>query len=136
MKVIVAQTKKELVDHFMIRGQVFIIEQDIDWAIEFDGLDDECILFNAYMDNKIVGAARLYQNKVGRVATLKDYRNHGVGTALMDFIEKYAKDHGIHTIVLNAQLYIKDFYDHLGYHAVGEIFQEADIDHIKMIKEL
>ncbi|QMS85601.1 GNAT family N-acetyltransferase [Candidatus Xianfuyuplasma coldseepsis] len=136
MKVIIANTQKELVEHFMIRGQVFIIEQEIDWAIEFDGLDHECVLFNAYIDDTIVGAARLYHNKVGRVATLKQYRKHGVGTALMDAIESYAKTKGINTLVLNAQLYIKDFYDHLGYIAEGDIFQEAEIDHIRMIKKL
>lgn len=136
MKVIIAKNQTELVNHFMIRGQVFIIEQDIDWAIEFDGLDDQCVLFNAYIEDTIVGAARLYHNKVGRVATLQQYRKQGVGAALMDAIESYALTHGIDTLVLNAQLYIKDFYDHLGYIAEGDIFQEADIDHIRMVKQL
>ncbi len=136
MQVIVATTQKEFVEHVLIRGQVFIIEQQIDWAIEFDGLDDQCVLFNAYLDDTIVGAARLYKNKVGRVATLKEHRNKGVGKALMDAIEAYAKDHGIAKLTLNAQLYVKDFYLHLGYVPEGEIFQEADIDHVKMTKEL
>jgi len=29
---------------------------------------------------------------------------------------------------------VKEFYLHLGYITEGEIFQEADIDHIKMTK--
>lgn len=136
MEVLIAKTQKQLVDHFMIRGKVFVIEQNIDWEIEFDGLDDQCVLFNAYIDHKIVGAARLYHHKVGRVATLGEYRKKGVGSALMKFIEEYAKQEGLEYLVLNAQLYIKDFYEHLGYIPEGEIFQEAEIDHIKMKKVL
>jgi len=136
MKVVIARTQKEITDNYLVRGKVFIIEQKIDWEIEFDGLDEDCVLFTAYIDNKAVGAARLYQNKVGRVATLSGYRNQGVASALMKRIEMYASNNGINAIVLNAQLYIKKFYDHLGYKAIGEVFQEADIDHIKMIKEI
>lgn len=135
MKVQIARTQQELVDHFLVRGYVFIIGQEIDWDIEFDGLDGECVLFNAYLDDKCVGAARLYKTKVGRLATLKDYRKQGVGTALMIAIEDYAKAQGLKQLKLHAQYYAKDFYENLGYKEVGEIFQEADIDHIKMIKE-
>lgn len=136
MRVLIPTTQQEYVDHFMVRGQVFIIGQNIDWEIEFDGLDGECVLFNAYLDNHVVGAARLYHNKVGRVATLNEHRGKGVGKALMAFIEQYAKQAGMTELILNAQLYVKDFYTKLGYQAVGEIFQEAEIDHVKMIKRL
>jgi len=136
MKVIIPTTQKEIVDHFMVRGKVFIIEQEIDWEIEFDGLDDECILFNCYIDDQIAGAARLYHQKVGRLATLQPFRKKGVGKAIMRFIEQYAKEQGLDILVLNSQYYIKDFYLDLGYIPEGDIFQEADIDHIKMTKTL
>ena len=136
MKVVVAKTQKEIVDNFLVRGEVFIIGQDIDYEIEFDGLDGECILFTAYLENKPVGAARLYKNKVGRVATLTEYRKKGIATAIMAKIEEYAKEVGIKELKLHAQLYIKDFYVNLGYKPIGDIFQEADIDHIKMTKEM
>lgn len=136
MKVVVANTKKTIIDNFLVRGNVFIIGQQIDYEIEFDGLDNDCTLFTVYLDDVPVGAARLYGNKVGRVATLDEYRGKGVGKAVMKFIERYAKNQKIDKLVLNAQLYVKDFYSNLGYQEVGDIFQEADIDHIKMIKEL
>ncbi|XFA98710.1 GNAT family N-acetyltransferase [Candidatus Izemoplasma sp. B36] len=136
MEVIVAKSQKEITDNFLVRGKVFVVEQRIDYEIEFDGLDDQCVLFTAY-DNKIpVGAARLYKNKVGRVATLKEYRNKGVATSIMHFIEKYALSNQINQLKLHAQMYVFDFYHNLGYKPVGEVFQEADIDHIKMIKNL
>lgn len=136
MKIVVAKTQKELLDNVLVRGKVFVVEQEIDWEIEFDGLDDECVLFTAYIDDLPVGAARLYKNKVGRVATLKEYRKQGIATLIMKKIEEYALENEMYLLKLNAQLQVKDFYLHLGYIPEGEIFQEADIDHIKMTKEI
>jgi len=136
MKVVVAKTQKELLDNVLVRGKVFVVEQAIDWDIEFDGLDDVCVLFTAYNNNIPVGAARLYKDKVGRVATLKEYRKKGIATLIMNKIEEYALINKIKVLKLNAQIQVKDFYLHLGYIPEGEIFQEADIDHIKMTKEI
>jgi predicted GNAT family N-acyltransferase len=136
MKVIIAKTQKEILDNVLVRGKVFVIEQNIDWEIEFDGLDQSSILFTAYVDDVPVGAARLLGNKVGRVATLKAYRNRGIGKAIMDTVETYARLNDINKLELHAQLYVKDFYNHLGYVAQGKIFQEADIDHIHMVKQI
>lgn len=134
MKVVVAHSKNEVLDNIFVRGQVFIIGQNIDWEIEFDGLDQESVLFNAYIDNQIAGVARLYKNKVGRVATLEQFRNKGVARAIMLFIEQYATENGYKELKLNAQLHVKEFYDKLGYESIGDVFLEADIEHITMIK--
>jgi len=136
MKVVVAKNQKEIIDNMLVRGYVFVIEQSIDWEIEYDGLDQECVLFTAYIDELAVGAARLYKNKVGRVATLKEFRNQGVGAAIMDAIEMYAKDNNFTYLKLHAQLYVQDFYEHLGYVVDGPIFLEAEIKHILMIKKM
>lgn len=136
MMVKIAKTEIEKAEHFEVRKQVFVIEQKIDPSIEFDGLDDQSVLFTCYIDHLPVGAARLHQHKIGRVSTLKEYRNHGIGGALLKFIEDYAVTNGLDELKLHAQMSAKDFYLHLGYKPVGEIFQEADIDHIKMIKKL
>lgn len=136
MKVVVAKTQKEIIDNMLVRGYVFVIEQVIDWEIEYDGLDQESVLFTAYIDDIAVGAARLYKNKVGRVATLKEYRKQGIGSALMKAIEIYAKENDVPYLKLHAQLYVKDFYEHLGYIVEGGIFQEAEIDHVLMKKNM
>jgi predicted GNAT family N-acyltransferase len=136
MRLCIARTQTEIVDHFLVRGEVFIKGQQIDWDIEFDGFDQECILFNAYLENRCIGAARLHHNKVGRVATLEAYRHRGVATALMGYIEDYAREQGIPELVLNAQLSVREFYARLGYLAEGDIFLEADIEHIRMTKRM
>ena len=135
MKVVVAKTQKEVLDNCYVRGQVFVVEQKIDWAIEFDGLDPHCVLFTVYDDSKPIGAGRLYKNKVGRVATLKEYRKQGVASLLMKKIEDYAKEHNLKELILHAQKYIEDFYTELGYTSEGDIFYEADIPHVKMRKD-
>lgn len=132
----VAKTQKEIIDNFLIRGEVFIKGQNIDWDLEFDGLDGDSILFVCYLNDKAVGAARLLGNKVGRVATLVEYRKQGVGNALMKYIEVYAKENKIKILKLNAQLYVKQFYLNIGYIPEGDIFLEAGIEHIKMSKEI
>jgi len=38
--------------------------------------------------------------------------------------------------VLNAQLQVEGFYARLGFIADGETFQEAGIDHVRMVKRL
>lgn len=134
MRVVVAKTQKEILDNCFVRGQVFIVEQKINWEIEFDGLDPQCVLFTAYENNKPIGAARLLKNKIGRVATLQAYRKQGVATLLMKKIEDYAREQGMEELVLHAQKYIEDFYKNLGYVAEGGIFYEADIPHVKMKK--
>lgn len=136
MDIRLAKTKKEILDHLYVRGQVFIIEQEIDYAIEFEGDDHLCDLFVCYIDGKPVGAARLKEDKVGRVATLSSYRYHGVGRALMDFIEEYAKSKGRTSLKLHAQKPVEDFYVKLGYVTSGDVFYEADIPHVYMEKTL
>ena len=136
MEIIIATTKKAIIDHFYVRGMVFVVEQGIDYEIEFDGQDVNSVLFVAYMNDKPVGAARLFQNKIGRLATIKTYRQKGVASSLMNAIERYAKENQFQSLVLHAQLYVKDFYLKRGYKPEGEIFQEAGIDHIKMTKHI
>ena len=36
--------------------------------------------------------------------------------------------------VLNAQLQVENFYTRLGFVAKGDVFQEAGIDHVRMVK--
>ena len=136
MNVVIAKDQKTFVDHYLIRGKVFVVEQEIDWALEVDDWDYDATLFVCYDDNIAIGAARLYKNKVGRVAVLKEHRHKKVGRVLMTALEAYAKKQGLKTLELGAQCYIIPFYEKLGYIAYGEVFLDADIEHRMMKKEL
>ncbi len=136
MNVKIAEDKKTLLDHFYVRGHVFIVEQAIAWTEEFDDWDYDATLFTLYDNDKPIGAARLYKNKVGRVAVLKEHRHKKCGTVLMDALEKHAKELGLKSLELGAQVYIIPFYESLGYTAYGDVFLDANIEHRMMKKSL
>ncbi len=134
MKVLPCEDKKTLLDHFRIRGEVFIVEQKIAWQEEFDDWDYDATHFILYDGATPIGAARLFKNKVGRVAVLKEHRKKNAGRMLMDAAENQAKADGYDTVQLAAQTYIIPFYEKLGYTAYGEVFLDAGIEHRAMKK--
>ena len=54
-----AVTRDDLEACFAIRETVFIGEQQVDPALERDGLDDDCIHYVAEADGRLVGTARV-----------------------------------------------------------------------------
>ena len=85
-------------EYYHIRRQVFTVEQQIDPSIEldeYDSLDREDVIHFAYWHSKqLIASARviLLADKeilVGRIATLKEFRNKGYGTQLLRDIEVY-----------------------------------------------
>ncbi len=123
---------------FDIRRDVFCREQGVDEAEEIDGLDPLCRHYLARLDGDAVGTARTRtiaggDVKIERMAVLKPLRGCGIGKALM---ARALADIGAGQAVLNAQLRVESFYGELGFVAEGEIFQEAGIDHVRMIKRL
>ena len=64
------------------------------------------------------------------------YPKHGLGKAVIDFLENEAIETGAKTITLHAQEYVKNFYLKSGYYEKGNVFLEAGILHIEMYKNL
>lgn len=129
-----ASTKAQILDHFSVRGKVFILEQNVPWEEEYDHNDYTAILFNAYEDDEIIGVARLYAGKIGRIAVLEDYRGQGIGSKLVTACENEAKKQGLNKVKLAAQLESIPFYEKLGYEIYGDIFLDAGIPHRNMKK--
>jgi len=63
-------------------------------------------------------------------------RRNGVGTALMETLHELARSRGIAAVWCNAQVSAVPFYLGLGYRIVGDRFEEAGIDHVRMEREL
>jgi predicted GNAT family N-acyltransferase len=74
--------------------------------------------------------------KVERICVLQEARKTGAGKAIMNAIEKYAREKDIHKLKLNAQTHAIPFYAGLGYEIVSEEFMDAGIPHKTMVKEL
>lgn len=124
-----------------IRIQVFVDEQQVPVADEWDGLDEAAIHYLVLDENRrpLGGARLLVEEKagsthlhIGRVAILKPWRGKGLGTALMRFVIEHCKELGSHSIYLHAQCERQGFYENLGFVAEGDVFMDAGIPHIAM----
>ena len=127
-----------------IRRKVFVDGQAVPIEIEFDGLDTDAEHFLAFGDGDeppvALGTARMRivdgAAKAERIAVLEEARGSGVGRALVESIEFHARQEGLRSVRLDAQVQAAGFYKKLGYLAEGEVFIEAGIDHRLMTKRL
>ena len=93
------------------------------------------------LDNKLVGGLILapVDNKTIRlmqVAVDTIYQGEGIGRELVAYAEKRAKEAGYDTIIMHAMLFVVNFYEKIGYHAEGDVFEEQGITFLKMVKSL
>ena len=122
---------------FAIRREVFCVEQQVDAALEFDGLDNSCRQYLARFGPNPSGTARIRDAgngvlKIERVAVLAADRGKGIGKELMVRTINDARAAGANTIAINAQCHAEEFYLALGFKRVGDVFDEANIPHIRM----
>lgn len=137
-------TEQELADALSVRRIVFIEEQEVPEELEIDEhdtLDGRTIHFVAYRYGKPVGASRIRTyapgvGKIERVAVAKTERGTGLGRQIMLEIEELAKQHGYDSLKLNAQTQAQRFYEKLGYEPFGDLFDDAGIEHIAMVKSI
>lgn len=116
-----------------IRESVFIQEQQIDAAEEWDDQDSISLHFVVYDDLKPIATARLLKNNsIGRVAVLKEYRGQGTGQLLMLEIIAQAKIEKRKVLKLSSQVHAIAFYERLGFSVQGEQYLDCGIPHIDM----
>lgn len=121
-----------------IRTEVFIKEQEVPEELEWDDEDLTCVHFIAYINNQAVGCARLLSDgHFGRVAVLKNHRRFGIATQLLKAIEDYAIEKtDLSNLEASAQISALPFYLQLGYEAFGEVYEEANIPHKHIVKDI
>lgn len=122
-----------------IRTEVFVQEQAVDEAEEYDGFEETSRHFLAVVDGKPAGTARWRTTEKGfkleRFAVLKAFRRKGVGSHLVQAtLEEVLPKAGLDKakIYLHAQVQALPFYAELGFVAFGPEFIEADILHRAM----
>ena len=112
-------------DAKLIRSMVFIEEQNISEADEWDELDAISLHFVVYAQDQAIATARLLENNsIGRVAVLQQYRGEGIGKLLMQQNRAFLQ--------LSAQVYATRFYENLGFQVQGEEYLDCEIPHIDM----
>lgn len=136
-------------EYMSVRWQVFVEEQNVPMMLEIDARDfsPATLHMAAYDDDEgIVGAMRLIrqgedQFRLGRLAVRAHMRGRGVGRDLVETAHNIVRSHTpagqASTIILEAQLQARDFYESLGYRATSDtIILDAGIEHIEMAVEL
>lgn len=120
-----------------IRYQVFVVEQGVPVELEWDDMDALCLHAVASdASGRAVGTGRLLPDgHIGRMAVLPEYREAGIGGAILRALMKAARTRGDHAVVLNAQVHAQGFYARCGFVAEGEVFMEAGIPHQTMRHE-
>ncbi len=74
--------------------------------------------------------------KMRQVAVAKKYQGMGIGKALVEYSEQFACRHGFSKIYMHARATAVEFYLKLGYELDGEPFEEVNIAHRYMFKNI
>ncbi|MEO6146000.1 MAG: GNAT family N-acetyltransferase, partial [Sulfuriferula sp.] len=116
-----------------LRRKVFIEEQGVPEALEWDGLDAAAMHFIAFDEGNAIGCARLLADgHIGRMAVTAAYRSKGVGRALLNAVLDAARQQNMGWLYLNAQTHAAGFYARFGFQPVSAEFPDADIPHLRM----
>ncbi|HUO79638.1 MAG TPA: GNAT family N-acetyltransferase [Steroidobacteraceae bacterium] len=116
-----------------IREQVFVIEQGVPAALEWDGADPGAVHVLALTKREPVGTGRLLPTgKIGRLAVLAAFRGHGVGSLVLRRLVELARRRGLSGVYLHAQVEAVGFYAAHGFVAEGPEFDEAGLRHRRM----
>ena len=137
-------TPSEVLEWCKLRTDVFFLEQHItEEEIDADDFDPRTVHLWARSGSDMVGYVRVVTRdnpdpddqgvatSIGRLVVAKSHRGAGIARGLMERAIELA---GTGPIVLHAQTYIQDFYAKLGFEPYGEVFDEAGIWHIRMLR--
>ncbi|KKO19047.1 MAG: GNAT family N-acetyltransferase [Candidatus Brocadia sp.] len=127
----------DLIKVFIIRGIVFLEEQGIPYTIERDAYDYSATHVLGEERGEPFAAGRILAldgyAKLERLAIRKSHRGKNLGHKLTEFMLSVAKNQGFQKFKVHAQTHLVDFYRKHGFEVVGDVFQEAGIDHYVML---
>ena len=119
----------------LIREQVFIFEQQVPVALEWDTHDRDAwhlLAFN--QSGATIGCARILSNgSIGRMAVLQEKRGIGIGMALLNAAMKLCKQQQLKEATLSAQTHATSFYEQAGFVIVSDVYLDASIPHVDML---
>ena len=141
IEVVEAETRSQREEAFAIRRAVFVAEQGVGEALEFDERDDQARHLLGLRAGAPVGTLRLRRldggvAKIERVAVVASARGAGVGQALLRAALAQAEAAGATEARLHAQTVAQDFYARFGFVAHGPVFDEDGIAHVVMRRPL
>jgi ElaA protein len=133
-------TVQQLYQILKLRSAIFVLEQQCLYQ-DMDDKDQQCHHLMLFEDDQLAAYTRLLpaglsfdEVSIGRVITNPAFRGKGLARKVMEqSIEACYHLFGKQPIRIGAQLYLKDFYQSLGFAPEGEMYLEDDIPHIEMV---
>ena len=133
-------TNVELYTLLKERTAVFVVEQNCPY-LEVDGKDLESFHLFAEKQGEIVAYLRILppgvsypEASLGRIFVKKEYRGQGFAEELVsrgiDYTKQELKEE---RIKIQAQDYLRNFYQSFGFQAISEVYLEDNIPHIDML---
>jgi ElaA protein len=134
-------TPYQLYAILQLRNEVFVVEQNCVFQ-DADDKDQDSYHLMGFVNNKLAAYTRLVppgviypEISIGRVVTSPAVRRSGAGRELMKkSIADCYRLFGEAPIKIGAQLYLKSFYESLGFRQISEVYLEDGIEHIYMQK--
>jgi predicted GNAT family N-acyltransferase len=124
-----------------LRTRVFVDEQGVPAEIEQDAADETAVhAISRDASGRVVATGRLLVTgttaTIGRMAADASVRGRGHGAAVLAELHRQAVLRGVTEVELHAQVNARRFYERAGYTAVGDVYQEAGILHVTMVRRL
>ncbi|MFJ5673420.1 GNAT family N-acetyltransferase [Bacillus safensis] len=133
-------SKEDLYLILMERVNVFVVEQTCPYP-EIDHRDQEALHLIAKENGIIVAYCRMFQNgimykeaSIGRVLVTQAGRKKGYGKMLLIKALEKLSELGETSVKIQAQAYLKSFYESFGFKAVSDVYDEDGIPHLDMVK--
>jgi predicted GNAT family N-acyltransferase len=125
----------------VVREAVFLVEQGIDPALEWDDADAGALHAVVMQGDLPVGTARLLPSqagvaRIGRMAVLASHRGRGLAATLLAALLQAAVRRGDREALLHAQCTVRRLYEQAGFVGHGPVFLEAGIEHVEMLRPL
>ena len=123
-----------------LRSDVFVVEQNCVYS-DVDGLDPQCDhLCGVDQQGRLLAYLRLLppgvkypEPSIGRVVVARDARKHGLARkAMFDGIKRCRERFPNQPILIQAQQYLEQFYESLGFRSIGAPYLEDGISHVDM----
>lgn len=130
-------------DMLRLRGIVFVDEQRVSADLEIDGrdLEGETHHLFGYAGDELAAYARLLEpgsdghSHVGRVVVAAAHRGNRTGHHLVERAVAAAERlWPASPIEVGAQDHLRGFYGRHGFVPVGEVYEEAGIPHVDMVR--
>lgn len=121
-----------------VREDVFVHEQHVPLDMEVDNDDPRSahVLARALDGTPIATGRMTPDGVIGRMAVVRDWRQHGVGTMILHTLVDLARTSHLDAVTAHAQRHAVPFYTRHGFAVEGSEFEEAGIPHVNMRKPL